>query len=89
MLSSASPCIPWLNYLARVSLVQFIASLGEHRKALEGKPKRRHAEFDNTLAKALARAIRWKRMLESGNSASLNKLAESEKVNPSYVRCQR
>ena len=40
---------------------------------------------DNTLIKALARAFRWKRMLELGDFASIAELAEHEKVAPSYM----
>jgi hypothetical protein len=40
---------------------------------------------DNTLVKALARAFRWKRMLESGEFATIAELAEREGVVPSYV----
>lgn len=40
---------------------------------------------DNTLVKALARAFRWKRMLESGEFASASELAEREGIPPSYV----
>jgi hypothetical protein len=40
---------------------------------------------DNTLVKALARAFRWKRMLESGEYATINELAEREGIAPSYM----
>ncbi|WP_137113157.1 hypothetical protein [Rhodobacter sp. SY28-1] len=40
---------------------------------------------DSTLVKALARAFRWKRMLESGEFASASELAEREGIPPSYV----
>ncbi len=40
---------------------------------------------DNTLVKALARAFRWKRMLESGAFATIAELAESEDIAPSYM----
>lgn len=40
---------------------------------------------DNTLIKALARAFRWKRMLESGEFATIAELAECEGIAPSYV----
>ena len=43
------------------------------------------ARIDNTLVKALARAFRWQRMLESGTHATLLDLARAEKINPSYV----
>lgn len=35
---------------------------------------------DPTLVKALARAHRWKRLLESGTSASISELAAAEKI---------
>lgn len=40
---------------------------------------------DSTMVKALARAHRWKRLLESGRFASVTELAEAEKINPSYL----
>lgn len=42
----------------------------------EGATPQRRA--DNTLVKALARAFRWKRMLESGDYATIAELAERE-----------
>lgn len=41
--------------------------------------------MDNTLVKALARAFRWKRMLESGEFATVAELAEREEIAPSYI----
>jgi hypothetical protein len=43
------------------------------------------ARVDSTLVKALARAFRWRRMLESGRFTSLNELAAAEKINSAYV----
>ena len=40
---------------------------------------------DNTLVKALARAFRWKRMLESGDFTTIAELAEREGIAPSYM----
>ena len=40
---------------------------------------------DSTLVKALARAFRWKRMLESGEFATIAELAEHEGIAPSYM----
>jgi hypothetical protein len=40
---------------------------------------------DITLIKAVARAFRWRRMLESGRFGTLAELAAAEKINPSYV----
>ncbi|MBX3496888.1 MAG: hypothetical protein ACOY4T_00560 [Pseudomonadota bacterium] len=40
---------------------------------------------DSTLVKALARAFRWKRMLESGEYATIAELAEREGIAPSYM----
>jgi len=41
--------------------------------------------MDNTLVKALGRAFRWKRLLESGEFATIAELAESEGIAPSYM----
>ncbi len=40
---------------------------------------------DNTMVKALARAFRWKRMLESGGYATIGDLAAKEGIAPSYM----
>ena len=40
---------------------------------------------DNTLVKALGRAFRWKRMLDSGEYATIAELAEREGIAPSYM----
>ncbi len=43
------------------------------------------AQIDSTLVKALARAFRWRRLLEDGIYASCNELAAAERINASYV----
>ena len=40
---------------------------------------------DSSLVKALARAFRWKRMLESGEFATIAELAEREGIASSYM----
>jgi len=40
---------------------------------------------DSTLVKALARAFRWKQMLESSEFATIAELAEREGIAPSYM----
>ena len=42
-------------------------------------------KIDSTLIKALARAFRWKRMLESGEFVTIAELAEREGIAPSYM----
>src|SRR5690349_11246196 len=52
----------------------------------DGAPSiRSGAVIDATIVKALARAHRWKSMLESGEHASVTELAKSEKINLSYL----
>lgn len=41
--------------------------------------------IDNAMIKALARAFRWRRLLETGIHATIDDLAVAEKINPSYV----
>lgn len=50
-----------------------------------GMAPRGAAAADTTLVKALARAFRWRRMMEAGRFATINELAAAEKINPSYV----
>ena len=40
---------------------------------------------DSTLVKALARAFRWQRMLDSGEFATITELAEREGIASSYM----
>ena len=49
----------------------------------EGAAQTRQA--DSTLIKALARAFRWKRLVEHGEFVTFAELARHEGVNPSYV----
>jgi len=41
--------------------------------------------IDSTLVKAIARAFRWQRMLETGKYATIKEIARAERINPSYV----
>src|SRR5258708_202864 len=40
---------------------------------------------DTTLVKAIARAFRWRKMLETSQYATITEIAKAEKINPSYV----
>ena len=42
-------------------------------------------QVDGTLAKAIARAFRWQKMLEIGRYATIKEVAKAEKINQSYV----
>jgi hypothetical protein len=43
------------------------------------------ARQDITLIKAVARAFRWRRMLETGRFGTISELAAAEKINASYI----
>jgi hypothetical protein len=43
------------------------------------------ARIDNAMVKAIARAFRWRRLLEEGQYSSVVELADAEKINKSYV----
>jgi hypothetical protein len=45
----------------------------------------RPGRTDSSLVKALARAFRWKRMLETGEFTTIGELAEREGIAPSYM----
>jgi hypothetical protein len=50
-----------------------------------GRAPRGASAADTTLVKALARAFRWRRILESGRYSTIDELAAAEKINSSYV----
>jgi hypothetical protein len=41
--------------------------------------------IDNTMVKALARAFRWRKLLETGVYTTVEEIAAAEKINTSYV----
>ncbi len=43
------------------------------------------ARVDVALVKALARAFRWRRLLEDGSYSTIKELAAAEKINASYM----
>jgi hypothetical protein len=43
------------------------------------------SRVDSAMVKAIARAHRWRRMLENGAYATITELAAAEKINQSYV----
>ena len=43
------------------------------------------ARVDSTLLKALARGFRWRKLLETGDFATIEEIADAENINPSYV----
>jgi len=46
-------------------------------------PVTRHV--DNAMVKAIARAFRWRDMLEGGEYATIREIANAEKINETYV----
>ena len=58
---------------------------GRKEMVLPAGASTQRARFDNTLVKALARAFRWKRMLESGEFATMAELARREGIAVSYL----
>ena len=45
-------------------------------------PVRRH--IDRAMVKAVARAFRWREMLENGTQATIAEIANAEKINETY-----
>ena len=43
------------------------------------------ARVDSALLKALARGFLWRKLLQSGDFANIEEIAEAENINPSYV----
>jgi hypothetical protein len=50
-----------------------------------GTTNRGPSAADTTLVKAVAKAFRWRRILETGRYGTINELAAAEKINSSLV----
>ena len=46
------------------------------------KPRQR---IDNAMVKALGRAFRWQKLLETSEYATIEEIAKAEKINTSYI----
>ena len=53
--------------------------------APDGMAPRGASAADTTLVKALARAFRWRRMMETGRYGTISDLAAAEKIAESYL----
>ena len=62
-----------------------IAKRGGRKSILPPADAPATRDVDNTLVRALARAFRWRRMLDAGEFVTITELATYEKVAPSYV----
>ena len=51
----------------------------------DGAPWAPRPRVDNVLVKALARAFRWRRMMDEGVCGTIGELAQREKVNRGYM----
>ena len=51
----------------------------------DGAPWAPRPRVDNAMVKALARAFRWRKMLDTGVHATLEDLARAKGVNATYV----
>ena len=51
----------------------------------DGETHRPRPRVDSALVKAIARAHRWQRLLESGECSSITELAATERIDRSYL----
>lgn len=55
------------------------------RKEVQLPPDANNRSPDYTLIKAVARAFRWRQIIEKGEMGTIAELAEHEKISPSYL----
>ena len=65
--------------------MQFTICGGRKTVLFDSVPVPPQPRIDNALLKALARAHRWRRMIEGGEYASITDLAKAEGVNEFYA----
>lgn len=64
---------------------RFVKRGGRKEMVLPEGVSQKSPSAANTLIKALARAFRWKMMLESGEFGTISDLAAHEKIAPTYM----
>ena len=65
--------------------LSFVPRGGRKVIHIEGCPPPELARVNEPIAKALARARRWRSRIEAGEYSSITELAKAEKVNQSYA----
>lgn len=83
-MSSVTVVVP-LTIRRRGGRKQIIGPDGAPMQAPQEGPGVEPTSGDPTLVKALARAFRWRRMLEEGRYGSIRELAAAERLERSYV----
>jgi hypothetical protein len=83
-MSSVTVTVP-MTIRRRGGRKQIIGPDGASVQAGEGSADSAFTRGDPALVKALARAFRWRRMLEEGRYASIRELAAAEGVDRAYV----
>lgn len=78
---SKTPAIP---DTVTVSIPFRVAKRGG-RKEVQLPPGAHNHSPDYTLIKAVARAYRWRQILENGDMGTIAELAKHEKISPSYL----
>ncbi len=83
-MTSVTVMVP-MNIRRRGGRKQIIGPDGAPVRVRQDGPGVEATSGDPALVKALARAFRWRRMLEDGRHASIRELAAAEGVDRSYV----
>ncbi len=81
-----SPAVPTRPNTITVTIPLRLSRRGGRKTVISPVPyEPPPPKYDNAIIKALARAHRWRRLIESGHYSSITDLAKSEKVNQSYA----
>lgn len=62
-----------------------IRKRGGRKQVILPESSKSQRQPDNVLLKSIARAYRWKRLLDTGQHATIADLAAHERISPSYV----
>jgi len=84
----SKPISPALDEVVRIHVPFSIRKRGGRKlvivpagaEAVSERPR-----VDNAMVKALARAFRWRKLLETGDYGTIEELAKAERINSSYV----
>jgi hypothetical protein len=65
--------------------IPFRVAKRDGRKKVRLPPRATNRSPDYTLIKPVARAFRWRQIIENGDVGTIAELAEREKISPSYL----
>ena len=73
------------NLSSKCTVLEADRPLLRKRPRTPAGPVAQYGRWNNAMVRAIARAFRWREMLENGTHATIAEIAAAEKINETYV----